>query len=85
MTGLATTSNPAIEYAVADSSYLLRVPEGIDATEAAPILCAGTTVYRALKVANIQPGGWVAIVGSGGGLGHLYALRLLSSCHFMLC
>ena len=60
-----------IEYAVADSRYLLRVPEGISAVQAAPILCAGVTVYRALKVAGLKPQSWVALVGSGGGLGHL--------------
>lgn len=39
--------------------------------EAAPILCAGTTVYRALKAVNLPNGTWVAIVGAGSGLGHL--------------
>lgn len=37
---------------------------------------AGTTVYRALKSAGITTGGWVAIVGAGGGLGHLYSIKL---------
>ena len=60
-----------VEYAIADSSYLLRVPEGINAVEAAPILCAGTTVYQALKVTKIARRGWMAIVGAGGGLVHL--------------
>ena len=31
----------------------------------------GTTVYRALRTADLSPGQWVAIVGAGGGLGHL--------------
>lgn len=59
------------EYAVADSAYLCRVPESVAAAEAAPILCAGVTVYKALKVAELRPGAWVAIAGAGGGLGHL--------------
>lgn len=59
------------EYAVADSAYLCRVPESVSAAEAAPILCAGVTVYKALKIAELGKGAWVAIAGAGGGLGHL--------------
>ncbi|KAJ5722733.1 hypothetical protein N7488_000768 [Penicillium malachiteum] len=49
----------------------MRVPEEIAAEDAAPILCAGTTAYRALRLADLRPGQWVGIVGCGGGLGHL--------------
>ena len=59
------------EYALADSTYLCRVPESVLDAEAAPILCAGVTVYKALKIAGLQKGAWVAIAGAGGGLGHL--------------
>lgn len=59
------------EYAVADSAYLCRVPESVSDAEAAPILCAGVTVYKALKIADLRKGAWVAIAGGGGGLGHL--------------
>ncbi|KAL7625200.1 hypothetical protein AAE478_004415 [Parahypoxylon ruwenzoriense] len=59
------------EYTLVDSNYLLRIPEEIDPGAAAPVLCAGTTVYRALKTANLSLGQWVAVVGAGGGLGHL--------------
>jgi D-arabinose 1-dehydrogenase-like Zn-dependent alcohol dehydrogenase len=38
---------------------------------AAPLACAGRTVWRGVRVAGVEPGGWLAIVGSGGGLGHL--------------
>lgn len=31
----------------------------------------GTTVYRALRTSDLSPGQWIAIVGAGGGLGHL--------------
>jgi propanol-preferring alcohol dehydrogenase len=47
------------------------VPESVSDAEAAPILCAGVTVYKALKAANLRKGAWVAIAGAGGGLGHL--------------
>ncbi|OJJ47852.1 hypothetical protein ASPZODRAFT_131445 [Penicilliopsis zonata CBS 506.65] len=59
------------EYTLVDSRNLLRIPEDVRASEAAPILCAGTTAYRALKTSQLAQGQWVAIVGAGGGLGHL--------------
>ncbi|KAL1969454.1 hypothetical protein VTN77DRAFT_8892 [Rasamsonia byssochlamydoides] len=59
------------DYTLVDSEYMLRIPEEVNAAEAAPILCAGTTVYRALKSAQLAVGQWVAIVGAGGGLGHV--------------
>jgi propanol-preferring alcohol dehydrogenase len=36
----------------------------------APILCAGVTVYKGLKVTDTQPGDWV-VISDIGGLGHL--------------
>ncbi|KAI0160502.1 alcohol dehydrogenase [Xylariaceae sp. FL1272] len=59
------------EYAIADSSYMVRLPDGVSDAYAAPILCAGVTVYKALKIADLRKGSWVAIAGAGGGLGHL--------------
>lgn len=41
------------------------------------MLCAGVTVYAALKRSHIRPGQWVVISGAGGGLGHL-AVQLAS-------
>jgi propanol-preferring alcohol dehydrogenase len=35
------------------------------------MLCAGVTVYSALKRSKAKPGQWVVISGAGGGLGHL--------------
>lgn len=58
------------EYMVARASHALRVPEGLTAEEAAPLFCAGLTVYRALKSALVGPGQRVGIFGVGG-LGHL--------------
>ncbi|KIW55846.1 hypothetical protein PV05_04561 [Exophiala xenobiotica] len=59
------------KYALADSEYLVRIPEGVSDADAAPILCAGVTVFKALKLAQLRKGSWVAIAGAGGGLGHL--------------
>lgn len=39
--------------------------------DAAPLTCAGATSWRAVKRSGVKPGGWLGIVGSGGGLGHL--------------
>lgn len=58
------------EYIIADPSYVARIPDGLTATEAAPIICAGITTYKGLKETNAKPGNWVAISGCGG-LGHL--------------
>ncbi|MCZ7424331.1 zinc-dependent alcohol dehydrogenase [Micromonospora sp. WMMA1949] len=58
------------EYAVASARYAVRVPDGVDPLEAAPLTCAGVTTYKAVKVAGVRPGERVAIFGIGG-LGHL--------------
>ncbi|AYF28306.1 alcohol dehydrogenase AdhP [Micromonospora tulbaghiae] len=58
------------EYAVASARYAVRVPDGVDPYEAAPLTCAGVTTYKAVKVAGVRPGERVAIFGIGG-LGHL--------------
>jgi alcohol dehydrogenase, propanol-preferring len=59
------------EYATADSVHAARIPQGTDLAAISPILCAGITVYKALKTANLAAGQWVAIVGAAGGLGSL--------------
>jgi len=59
------------EYAVSYMEYVTPIPEDVDGAATTPILCAGMTVYRALKRANLTIGQWVAISGAGGGLGHL--------------
>jgi propanol-preferring alcohol dehydrogenase len=58
------------EYAVADSEYVVRVPDSVSAFDAAPLTCAGVTTYKAIKVAHIRPAERVAVFGIGG-LGHL--------------
>ncbi|WP_046180913.1 alcohol dehydrogenase AdhP [Domibacillus tundrae] len=58
------------EYWVAPADYVARIPDGLDPVEVAPILCAGVTTYKALKVSGAKPGDWVAIYGIGG-LGHI--------------
>jgi alcohol dehydrogenase, propanol-preferring len=58
------------EYMVARASHALKVPDALTPEAAAPLFCAGLTVYRALKNAQAGPGQKVAIFGVGG-LGHL--------------
>ncbi|MGV0818350.1 alcohol dehydrogenase AdhP [Martelella sp. AMO21009] len=58
------------EYVLADPNYVGHLPDNVSFTEIAPILCAGVTVYKGLKVTDTKPGDWVVISGIGG-LGHL--------------
>jgi len=58
------------EFVKAPASHALKIPDGLSCVAAAPFLCAGVTVYRALKHAKIKPGQRLAIFGVGG-LGHL--------------
>lgn len=59
------------QFATADAIQAAKIPEGTNLAEVAPILCAGVTVYKALKSANLKAGEWVAISGAAGGLGSL--------------
>lgn len=55
---------------VVDENYVLRIPAGMDPAKAAPLLCAGITLYSPLRHWNAGPGKTVGIVGLGG-LGHM--------------
>lgn len=59
------------QYATADAVHAARIPKSCDLALTAPILCAGITVYKALKTANVKAGQWVTISGAAGGLGSL--------------
>ncbi|GAA5946511.1 hypothetical protein JCM3775_007556 [Rhodotorula graminis] len=59
------------QYAVSYLKHLTPIPDGVDMEVAAPILCAGVTVWKAIKQSNTRPGDFVVISGAGGGLGHL--------------
>ncbi len=54
----------------AKASHALPIPEGLSSVDAAPLFCAGVTVYRALNNAHVAAGQRVAVFGVGG-LGHL--------------
>ncbi|MES4908024.1 MULTISPECIES: NAD(P)-dependent alcohol dehydrogenase [unclassified Streptomyces] len=55
---------------VVDENYAVRIPDGLSLDVAAPLLCAGITLYSPLDHWNAGPGKKVAIVGLGG-LGHM--------------
>ncbi|TID23879.1 hypothetical protein CANINC_003171 [Pichia inconspicua] len=59
------------QYATADAIQAAHIPKNADLAGIAPILCAGVTVYKALKTADLRAGEWVAISGAAGGLGSL--------------
>src|ERR1017187_1316055 len=58
------------QYMVAPVEALVAIPESLNATEAAPLLCAGITTFNALRHSGAFPGDLVAVQGIGG-LGHL--------------
>lgn len=58
------------EYVLADAAFVGKFPKDVNYLDMAPILCAGVTVYKGIKEADLKPGDWIAISGVGG-LGHL--------------
>jgi propanol-preferring alcohol dehydrogenase len=59
------------QYVLSPANYVTPIPAALDSAAAAPLLCAGVTVYAALRKTNADSGSWVVISGAGGGLGHL--------------
>ncbi|MUL80661.1 MULTISPECIES: NAD(P)-dependent alcohol dehydrogenase [unclassified Mycolicibacterium] len=55
---------------VVDENYVLRIPDSIPLDKAAPLLCAGVTLYSPLRHWNAGPGKKIAVIGLGG-LGHM--------------
>lgn len=58
------------KHVVVREEFVLSVPEGMDLSRAAPLLCAGITTYSPLRLWNVGPGSRVGIIGLGG-LGHM--------------
>src|SRR5438093_3359995 len=58
------------EFMVAPVEALAAIPDGVSDVEAAPLLCAGITTYKALRHIGAMPGDLVVVQGIGG-LGHL--------------
>ena len=62
------------EYLVVDAREASPMPDKMSFATAAPLACAGMTSWRAINQAQLQPGQWLGVMGSGGGLGHLVRL-----------
>lgn len=69
MTGYTVNGGYA-EYVQCEADYVGLLPGNVEFGAAAPVLCAGVTVYKGLKELEAKPGDWVAISGIGG-LGHM--------------
>ncbi|MGZ6077275.1 MAG: alcohol dehydrogenase [Myxococcaceae bacterium] len=66
------------EYAIVRAEAVVRIPDGLDAAETCPLLCAGVTTYNSMRNSGAKAGDTVAVQGIGG-LGHLaiqYAARM---------
>lgn len=59
------------EYALVDSVTSAKLPDEVSFETAAPLACAGCTVFRGVVLSGLHAGESLAIIGSGGGLGHL--------------
>ncbi|KAM6503577.1 GroES (chaperonin 10)-like protein [Amanita muscaria] len=66
-----TVDGTFAEYVVSWVQHVTPIPDNLDSLEAASILCAGVTVYRALKYSQTNASEWVVLPGAGGGLGHM--------------
>ncbi|HEY3736075.1 MAG TPA: NAD(P)-dependent alcohol dehydrogenase [Jatrophihabitans sp.] len=51
---------------VVTEGFVVKIPDGIDSAAAAPILCAGITMYSPLRRWQVGPGAHVAVAGFGG-------------------
>lgn len=71
------------EYILADPNYVAHIPDGLSATQAAPLICAGLTTYKGIKQTEVKPGEWLVISGCGG-LGHL-AIQYAKTMGLLVC
>ena len=71
------------EYILADPNYVAHIPDGLTPQQAAPLICAGITTYKGIKVSDARPGEWIAISGAGG-LGHL-AIQYAKAMGLQVC
>ncbi|MXN47203.1 alcohol dehydrogenase catalytic domain-containing protein [Shinella kummerowiae] len=65
------------KHLVVREEFACRVPDGLDISRVAPLLCAGITTYSPLRTWNVGPGSRVGVIGLGG-LGHM-AVKLASA------
>src|SRR5579871_5346566 len=71
------------EFIRAPATHVAKIPDSLRTEETAPLLCAGLTVYRALKQSGLKPGQRLAVFGIGG-LGHL-AIQMAKAMGAWVC
>jgi propanol-preferring alcohol dehydrogenase len=71
------------EFMIAPATHATRLPKSLTPAEAAPLLCAGLTVYKAMKASGISAGERLAVFGVGG-LGHL-AVQIARAMDIHVC
>jgi uncharacterized zinc-type alcohol dehydrogenase-like protein len=72
--GTLTQGGYSREYVLREK-FAYRLPERLDPAAAAPLMCAGITVWEPMRAAGVGPGSRVAVAGLGR-LGHLASRRL---------
>ncbi|KAH0845027.1 Alcohol dehydrogenase 2 [Fonsecaea pedrosoi] len=70
-TGVDRTLGTYQQYILSPAKYTTRIPPELKSAEAAPLMCAGSTMYRSIKESGLKPQQWACILGAGGGVGHL--------------
>ena len=63
---------------------MINIPDNVDIFEAAPLICAGLTAYKAIKESESKPGEFICILGASGGLGHL-AIQFAKAMGYIVC
>ena len=59
------------QYVIARADYVIPLPPALSFAQASPLLCAGVTTWKAIKVSGCRGGQWLAVLGACGGLGSL--------------
>ncbi|KAK0755322.1 hypothetical protein N5P37_012149, partial [Trichoderma harzianum] len=82
MKGYVGTTLPGAfsDFTVVDARYAVVLPDTMSFVTAAPLTCAGATAWRAVQSTKAQPGEWIGIVGSGGGLGNYFLVSAYWRC-----
>ena len=63
---------------------MINIPDNVDIFEAAPLICAGLTAYKAIKESESKAGEFICILGASGGLGHL-AIQFCKAMGYIVC
>ncbi len=75
--GKSYTKGGYADHVVVDQKFVLNMPKNLDLAAAAPLLCAGITVYSPMKYMGVKSGDKVGVLGLGG-LGHM-AVKIAKS------